>query len=125
NYVPGMNNDYWVKGDSTFIQLRLENVSDNSNLMIKVGFKNLQVNNTHILNGSISKEKNYAMYYSPDNAFSTIANHPEYTGKIKFTKFDFYKLTLSGTFEFKAANINGSNEVIEVKEGRFDQKFYE
>lgn len=125
NYIPGMNNDYSVKGDSTFIQLRLENVSDNSNLMIKVDFLNSEVNNTHILNGSMSKERNFAMYYNSDNAFSTVANDAEYTGKIKFTKFDFYNLTLSGTFEFKAVSLSGSGQVIDVKEGRFDQKFYE
>ncbi|MBM7419844.1 MULTISPECIES: DUF6252 family protein [Chryseobacterium] len=125
NYIPGMNNDYSVKGDSTFIQLRLENVSDNSNLMIKVGFLNSEVNNTHILNGSMSKERNFAMYYNSDNAFSTVANDTEYTGKIKFTKFDFYNLTLSGTFEFKALSLSGSGQVIDVKEGRFDQKFHE
>lgn len=125
SYVPGMNNDYQIKGDSTIIQLRLENVTDDSNIWIKVGFLNAEVNNTHILNGSISKERNFAMYYTPDNAFSTVANDVQYTGKIKFTKFDFYHLTLSGTFEFKATSLSGSGKVIDVKEGRFDQKFYE
>jgi hypothetical protein len=60
----------------------------------------------------------YTLGYNGRTDFGTNSN---YTGELKFKKFDETNLIASGTFWFDAQNANG--EIIRVTEGRFDVKF--
>ncbi|CAN5220698.1 hypothetical protein BH23BAC2_BH23BAC2_12240 [soil metagenome] len=61
---------------------------------------------------------NFAIYNKNIIEFQT---NSEFSGEIKFTKFDDINGIVSGTFWFDAINEEG--EVVEIREGRFDMKY--
>jgi len=68
-----------------------------------------------------SQGSSYGFYVkrnlSPTNQFMTSAIH---TGTVTITKLDTLNFILSGTFQFTAGDIFGSDPPITVSEGRFD-----
>ncbi|HEX4876356.1 MAG TPA: DUF6252 family protein, partial [Chitinophagaceae bacterium] len=57
---------------------------------------------------------------TPTNEFMTSATH---TGTVTITKLDTVNFIVSGTFQFTASDISGSDPPITVSEGRFDIDF--
>ncbi len=54
------------------------------------------------------------------NLNNTLYCSIEDTGTLNITRYDYSNGILSGTFSCSAVNVNDSNDIIEVTEGRFD-----
>ena len=65
-----------------------------------------------------NQDSNFGEYTIGVARFRT---NKEFTGEIKFLKFDDVNGIVSGTFWFDAVNEEG--EVVEIREGRFDMKY--
>ncbi len=82
---------------------------------------------TYQLNANTEKypypSGNYAYYVErkihPINEWIT---NTQYTGRVEITKADTVNRIISGTFEFQAADMNGTSQPLSVTEGRFDVK---
>jgi hypothetical protein len=66
---------------------------------------------------------NHGSYFlnKPDQARYTTSSR--YTGSITFTRVDTVRHIFAGTFEFTAANIDGSGQTVKVTDGRFDVNY--
>ena len=80
----------------------------------------LQENQTYILNQPDTPENGAGGEYrlSQSNQYNTSLIH---TGELKITRVDLQNSIISGTFWFDA--INTDNEVVEIREGRFDWNY--
>lgn len=89
--------------------------------------KNITGPGTYLLNQNTeiypNATSNYAYYVrrkiNPLNEWITTAQD---TGTVTITKWDLANNVVSGTFEFKAASMDNSEEPILVTDGRFDVK---
>jgi hypothetical protein len=86
----------------------------------KTGVYNLNTNASYPTQGA-----NYGYFVrrnlTPTNEFMTSSVQ---TGRVIITRIDTVNFIVSGTFEFSAADIFGSDPPITVTEGRFDIDFY-
>ena len=82
------------------------------------------VYNLNTTSGYPTQNSSYGYYVkrnlTPTNEFMTSATH---TGTVTITRLDTINFVISGTFQFTAADIYGSDPPITVSEGRFDIDF--
>lgn len=69
--------------------------------------------------GSSGTLNNY-FNFSDDNSNQQYVTNKDYTGSVNVTHYDATNKIISGTFQFKAQNYNGSTDSIIVTDGRFD-----
>jgi len=95
---------------------------------IEIFLTNVSAPGTFQLNQATQKYPNqtgnYGYYierrFMPRNEWITT---PQATGMVQITRFDTAAKIVSGTFNFSAANIDGSSQRLNVTEGRFDIRY--
>lgn len=116
--TPGGNNtSYSNTGNKFNLEITLREYNNETSLI------KLYINDVQHLSPktySISPLPNFEGYYTTSN-YIKYDIKPSTGGFITITNFDFFKQVVSGTFSFKAENLNG--EIINVTDGRFDKKY--
>lgn len=65
-------------------------------------------------------ESNSYFYFSDDKENQKYRTNKDYHGTLNITYYNSASRIVSGTFQFKAQNINGTSDSIIVTDGRFD-----
>ena len=71
--------------------------------------------------GSLGNLNNH-FYYSDYGLNLQYSTNENYTGSVSIIYYNLAKRIISGTLQFKAQNLNGSNDSVIVSDGRFDCK---
>ena len=91
-----------------------------SNTSINIVLRNIEIEENKVYSLDVAESDSN---YGESNYNSTFFQTSEiYTGEILFTNFDDLNGIVSGTFWFDALSEDG--EVVEIREGRFDMKYY-
>ncbi len=120
--------NFWNTYDQLYFTFYLQRNPNNQAIRIYISkFDGIGIYNMNMpskilgLPGSNGSLNNY-FNFSDDNSYQQYITNTDYTGIVNITHYNVTSKIISGTFQFKAQNYNGSNDSVIVTDGRFDCK---
>jgi len=113
---PTLQIDYTLIDGQYIFNLSGDNKESNKAIVISIRGEELQENTTYTLS-KYERDSNFGEYLKSGSDHRTDSIH---TGELHISQLDLVDGIVSGTFWFDA--INDNNEIVEIREGRFDIK---
>jgi hypothetical protein len=117
-------------GNNEYIEIDVRDYKSEKTANLLIHIQNINQNGVgdYILNQSngLNSIDGLNHNYLHCRVFDTATNSYQYyrsfenSGVLKITRYDFVNRTLSGTFNCRVKNSSNSNDVREIKQGRFD-----